>query len=312
MDLESYAQYLEELEDSAVAKLADCNLNINRVYAGEAKTFIYDYLNYDTAIGIPQKMIIAYADYISVYDIAGMKRTKIVMVVMSETSNEAYIKLQLAIKSMARFRPICCALDVERFRYLLYGVAHISDNMTWGIIKSDWLTCLGNSFSTGRPWNIDFMDCSWNEKEFYKDVLYLIARPYIRNPESRMYLAMGCDNYWNYIDDIWGDDLLDRDGQYKKNMIFYVDLYGTDFYDDLSIDIQEDEIKQIDVFVDDDEEEVAWSMLELQLAEENRSSQDINEYAVNHKNEGINEENTDYRVLKEMTPLQMLEYIKGR
>ena len=150
------------------------------------------------------------------------------------------------------------------------------------------------------------------ETEFnpYSRYLKSIAREYVQYPESNMYLLFECNPITYEVvvkSPIDGSNLyiekVDKEETLAQNMSYYKEKYGDDYFlDDNTVKIDID-----NSFISDEDEEFEWTMLELELLEENDNAEDVK---ISH----LEDEDSDYQDYDEsyynLNPEQMLELIK--
>ena len=137
------------------------------------------------------------------------------------------------------------------------------------------------------------------------------VREYIKYPESKMYLIYGCDNpvtYEFYAETERSNEevritAIDREETLKINSRYFPSVYDWDYFvDDRNIEIEVD-----DFVIDEEDSEFEWTMLEMELAEEEADEEDEEkDYYFN------NEEDEDYdEDLIGLNPEEMLNYIRN-
>lgn len=183
-------------------------------------------------------------------------------------------------------------------------------------IISDWFGENTDLEVMNRILEIDFALFSYkNVQTLYEDYLWSIARPYVKYRESKMYLIYGCEQLVRYesvtLDPDEGStvlvDKVDREETLKQNAAYYIDSYGNDYFIEES-DIEED---SLDIF-DEDDAEIEWTMLEMELQKENLNlDEDDEEDFGDDEDEYDPDTDGEYNDISEMNPEEMLKNIRG-
>lgn len=182
------------------------------------------------------------------------------------------------------------------------------------VIISDWFGESTNREIMNRILEIDFCSFSCASlSELYKDYIWAIARPYVKYRGSKMYMIFGCgqiESYETFAADPDGNGIIpvtkvDREETYKINSAYYSDIYGVDYFIDES-GIEDDTLDMLDV----DDAEFEWTMLEMELANEDIEDDDYDDFNGGDDEYG-SEYEEDYDEISGMNPEEMLKYIRG-
>lgn len=183
------------------------------------------------------------------------------------------------------------------------------------VIISDWFGEKTNREVMNRMLEIDCSLFSLDSfGEFYGDYLWAIARPYEKYRESKTFLTFGC-GYVKTDEDFIPDEKygfmhenrVDREETYRYNSAYYPKLYGDDYYDD-GFDTEEDSVG----LFDEEDEEFEWTMLELELDDEDIDGYDDYEELFEDEGRMYDSETEEYDEISGMNPEEMLSYIHSR
>ena len=181
------------------------------------------------------------------------------------------------------------------------------------VIISDWFGENTDREIMNRILEIDFSLFSYvSLGELYRDYIWAIARPYVKYRVSKMYLIFGCGHieiYETFAADSDRNSVIpvtkvDREETLRINSTYYPDIYGDDYFID-EAGIEDD---TLDMF-DEDDAEFEWTMLEMELANEDIGDDDDN---FDDDDDEYNPEfEEDYDKISGMNPEEMLKYIRG-
>ena len=179
------------------------------------------------------------------------------------------------------------------------------------VIISDWFSYKNENGKLGDIGQIDSgLFSTMSIKSAYQDYLWAISRPYTKYPESKMYLIFGVGNeetYEGLTSRQDGDGLsikirVDREETLRKNEDYYFYQYENDYYLD-----DGENLDGIGAIIDEDQIEFEWTMLEMQLADEQIEDESDDYF----EEEFIDYNAYDRRYLSGMNPEQMLKYIQN-
>ena len=139
---------------------------------------------------------------------------------------------------------------------------------------------------------------------FYADYLYSVSRVYDKYPETKMYWTYGCAKveFLSGMDELIDDyDKIDREATCSMNRKYYSELYRDDYYP--LVTNEDDDFE----FIEDIDDEFEWTMLELELDQEELALEEQDE-EYEYLDEWIENET---QVTGRMNPAEMLAYIQG-
>ncbi len=194
---------------------------------------------------------------------------------------------------------------------IVFSGTSINQNNKYEVIISEWFGFERDRELNEKMLEIDFIYFTGRTiNQLYSNYLWAISRIYVRYRESKMFLIYGCDNPVTYEEFVTGQDSdesilitkIDREETLRINSAYYPELYGKDYF----VDDADIEIESAEFFEDADDIEFEWTMLEMELAEEEAYDDFFED------DDDIYDDADEYdEDLIGLNPEEMLKYIRG-
>lgn len=312
-----YSINLYNWADSLEEVLKKLNFPVELDYVCDWKRLIYEKSNIVRYISKNDKKIISECLEIASYRMLGryskMSFIAIHLVGNKRLRNERVYEIYRVFRKLFGKYVLFVVLFDDELCFV--GTSFI-DKKKSEVIISDWFGYTVDIEVMNRISEIDF--ALFNDKNIatlYGDYLWAISRPYIKYRESKMFLIYGCEcveTYETYtsVPNVEGPVpviKIDRDETFKKNMSYYISVYGDDYF----IDDSALEEEPIDI-IDEDESDFEWTMLEMELSKEMIEEDEENEEDEYDEDEYDEDDEEDFDDLSYMNPEEMLKHIRGK
>lgn len=294
--------------DSDIMEILEClNFVAKPIkYRGMIKEFLYGYLDKTLALDSNERKCLRAVEFMSYTELSiGLP---LCFVLLDEQGgsyrNDLSCKITRFFMRVFQRKPICCFWTGERLQFT--GAQYDGINKKSDVIISEWFSFENFDVKGDALIEIDASTYDCKSKElFYADYLYSVCRVYDKYPESKMYWMFGCTEmvFLSGMDQPIDDfDRIDREEICAVNRNYYAGMYLDDYYPLVIND--EDEFD----FIEDIDEELEWTMLELELEQEEIDADDYEDYESH--DEFI--ERDDTQDIIKMNPAEMLARIHGK
>ncbi|MDE7308452.1 MAG: hypothetical protein K2N61_07285 [Lachnospiraceae bacterium] len=297
-----------ECFDSDIIEILEClNFVVNPIkYRGMIKEFLYGYLDKTLSLNSNERKCLSAVEFMSYTELSS--ELPLCFVLLDEQGgsyrNDLSCKITKFFMRAFQRKPICCFWTGEKLQFT--GVQYDGINKTSDVIISEWFSF--ENFEAKGDALVEIDASTYNCKSrnlFYADYLYSICRVYDKYPETKMYWTYGCTEmaFLSGMDELIDDyDRIDREATCAINRKYYSELYQDDYY---PLIINEDD--EFD-FIEDIDDEFEWTMLELELEQDEIDVDDYEDYE--NYDEFIDID--DSQDIIKMNPAEMLAYIQGK
>ena len=254
--------------DSGILEIMEClNFDLNPIkYRGAIKEFVYGYLDKTFALNGNERKCLDAIEFISYSELSfGIP---VCFVLLDEQGgsyrNDLTCKITKFFMRILQRKPICCFYTGEKLQFT--GVRYDGENKTSEVLLSEWFAF--DNFDTKGDDLIEIDASTYSCKSrnlFYADYLYSVSRVYDKYPETKMYWTYGCAKveFLSGMDELIDDyDKIDREATCSMNRKYYSELYRDDYYP--LVTNEDDDFE----FIEDIDDEFEWTMLELELDQE--------------------------------------------
>lgn len=226
--------------------------------------------------------------------------------------NEDVIEISKCLRHMFGYKIIICFVVDES---LAFTGNSVSPDGKIETVLSEWFSYKMKKEKSNKILEIVFSDFPIESPtQFYNDYVYSIARKYTKYKENKMYLTYGCDVIMHNVE-INGQNnrkqnilsRIDCDETYAMNLAYYRNLYGDDYF------IDEDSLLNDNYNEDDSDEDLKWTLLEMELEREEikLEESDFQEEADEREFDNLTESYKN-EIYESFNPMEILKVIQKK